>query len=136
MQAIKNRISKLCCINYRRVDDTDNNESHMTSYGEDKPEKLDKSETLSDFQVTLSCFQLKRDIERMLDIPRLMEMYGLDEEEPPLADMEVRNMSEFLERISEDYKKSSNGAKHLGVRRYELIDRRQGLRRFNRRFEI
>ena len=84
MQAIKKKISKFWCL---RADDIDENESQTTSY---------EAEPLSDFQLTLLCFRLKRDLERMLDIPRLFKMYGHEEEKPPFANMEVRNMSEFL----------------------------------------
>ena len=93
---------------------------------EHKPVPLEMDKTSSDFSLTLRCFQLRRDIYRMLDLQWVAENCNYNPETSLGSSMEVHNMSEFLEKIKED-DCSKNGAfaaeKRTSVRRYELVDR-------------
>lgn len=102
---------------------TDKNESDNK---ENNQEKL--VEPCEHFSKSVLCFQLKRDIDQMLDLRWMTENYGPKEEELSLSKMQVRNMSEFLEKISKDDDANSEdpeGAKQSRIRRYELVDKQQ-----------
>lgn len=82
------------------------------------------------FSLAVQCFQLKRDIDKMLDLQWMKENYGGEEEQRCLSKMEVRNMSEFLERLQNDDVDSSGpheGKNQSRHRIYELVDRRKAL---------
>lgn len=82
--------------------------------------------------ISLLCFQLKRDIDRVLNqwmTESSNNMYK--KEEPSLKKTQVRSMSEFLEKISredEANSEASGEAKRSGIRRYELVDWRQHIK--------
>ena len=64
--------------------------------------KWPQSHLSSSFSSALQCFQLKRDIDQLLDMQWVMEHCGEKKEKVCLSNMEVGTMSEFLERLQKD----------------------------------
>lgn len=92
-------------------------------------EKIFPSETSDSFSQSIRCFQLKRDIEQMLDIQWVAENCNYNKEQPPASNMEVHSMSEFLERLQQDdyQRRAMKGEQKPRVRRYELVDKRNAM---------
>ena len=83
---------------------------------------------------SILCFQLKWDIDQMLNLQWMREnccQTKEEEEEEPLTKFQVCSMAEFLERISNengDNCIAPTESKQSQLRRYELVDRRKGIK--------
>ena len=97
---------------------------------DDSEQKIDQSEWSldRDFTVRLRCLQLKRDIERLLNLQWMMEK--CDEKEPPLLSMEVSSTAEFHDKLQQnntDERAHPGDERKSKLRSYELVDWRKDI---------
>ena len=99
---------------------------------DDSQQKIDQSECSldRDFTVRLRCWQLKRDIDRLLNLEWMMEKYGNNEKEPPLSSMKVSSMAEFHEKLQQNHTKERahpGDERKSKLRSYELVNWRKAI---------
>ena len=74
--------------------------------------------------------QLKRDIDRLLNLQWMMEKYGNNEKEPPLSSMKVSSMAEFHEKLQQNHTKERahpGDERKSKLRSYELVNWRKAI---------
>lgn len=103
---------------------------NIISQNESENQKDNQEKLLApceEFAKSVLCLQFKREIDQILNLQWMTENYGHKEEELSLSNMQVRNMSEFLEKINDPNSEVPEGAKRSRLRRYELVEKRQAL---------